>query len=74
MNDRSPYMLALRALRDCRVIRARFTHPGYRQLWANYEAEFVGGDRFSRGDHGNFRLTERGLAAAALLKPLEQEA
>lgn len=56
--------LALRALRDCGVIRARWDHPGYRALryhrFASYTPHPEGFD---------YRLTPRGHAEAEKLPP-----
>lgn len=52
-------LAALRALRDCRVIRSTFTHPGYRNLRHMGLADFTVQD----GKPNHF-LTERGRIVA----------
>ena len=61
---------ALRALRDCGVIRADRQAPGYLDLWADglADADDVPG-RFAKAD---FRLTARGREAARLLPELRR--
>jgi hypothetical protein len=49
INDRGPRDLALRALRDCGVIRAPLSHPGIRMLWADFCAEPTIGGHLAEG-------------------------
>lgn len=55
-------LLALRALRDCRVVRATWSHPGYRELRHRGLATFavIPG----KADHIDHRLTQRGVIVA----------
>jgi hypothetical protein len=62
---------ALRALRDCRVVRAKLSHPVFPNLVTRgfvegrHVAESVA--PFSANAHRDYRLTELGIAAAARL-------
>ncbi len=54
---------ALRALRDCGVIRAKRDHPGFKELWTDFLADIhpaPGSD-----DYWDYRLTESGKSEAA---------
>lgn len=55
--------LALRALRDCVVVRARWDHPGYREVRQARLAVM----RHAEGNDWDFRLTERGRRSAEQL-------
>lgn len=67
INDRGPADLALRGLRDIGTIRAKITHDGFGRLWADYFAEAIAVP--DKIDMRDFRLTDKGRALAAQLKP-----
>jgi hypothetical protein len=59
---------ALRALRDCRVIRARVGHPGYGKL---FDQRLANATRVANADHLlDYNLTPAGYAAAQGLPPI----
>lgn len=70
MNDRGPRDLALRALRECGIVRASVQHRGMMGLFADFLAEL----RPIPGRDGvaDFYLTPKGAALAAQLKPWSQ--
>lgn len=74
MNDRGPHDLALRALRDMRVIRARWDRGPFAQL----EREGYARASVIEGPHGygkrDYRLTLAGERLAATLKPWSETA
>jgi hypothetical protein len=80
MNDTSPRAMALRALRDCGVIRTTDRNRAYMDLWHDCLADFVNMPPQSAlykrdnapdypGKWRKYRLTEAGKALAAQLKP-----
>lgn len=52
---------ALRALHDCKVVRARWTHPGYRQL---RDRRLATAQFALNSADPDYRLTPRGEALA----------
>lgn len=57
-------ILALIALRDCTVVRARWDHPAYRELRQARLCTM----QWAAGNDWDFRLTERGRQLAATAK------
>lgn len=85
MTDRTPPVLALRALRDCGAIMTTDRNRAYLDLWNDCLVDFVdlragrrlyGIDKEPEypGKWRKYRLTERGKALAATLGPLSQPA
>lgn len=72
MNDRGRHDLAMRALRDCGVIRANAFVGAYPELWRKglvTHAAITGPDADRKRD---YPLNAAGIALAAQLKPWEE--